>query len=127
MAYYRLLLAVLIVLIVSVFVQGENLFTDEFFLVAYLVMALVLFLGTKYRKTTDVVLGIGALMIFSMAILSTWALIEMFASPGVPVLKLAVVLSLDLCAVMFLHEARRMMREEPGANQEAGMFWKPRD
>lgn len=124
MAYYRLLLAMFIVLIVSVFVQGENLFRDEFFLVSYVVMALVLFLGTKYRKTPDVVLGIGIIMIFSMGALSTWVLIEMFALPGIPILKLAIVLSMDLCAVLFLHEARRMRREE-GAFGGEGMFWKP--
>lgn len=125
MAYYRLLLAIMVVLVVSVFVQGQNLFKDEFFLIAYVIMALVLFIGTKRRKTPNVVLGIGMIMIFSMGALSTWALIEMFASPGIPVLKLAIVLSMDLCAILFLHEARRMRRDEPGGSREEGMFWKP--
>ena len=125
MAYYRLLLAIMVVLVVSVFVQGQNLFKDEFFLIAYVIMALVLFIGTKYRKTPDVVLGIGMIMIFSMGALSTWALIEMFAFSGIPVLKLAMVISMDLCAILFLHEARRMRRDELGESHEDGMFWKP--
>lgn len=126
MAYYRLLFAILIVLIISVFMQGENLFRDEFFFIAYIVMALVLIAGFRFEKTATTVTCIGLIMIFSMGILSTWALIEMFTSAGIPVLKLAVVLSMDMCAIMFLHEGRRMNSSKKTVAR-GSMFWKPKD
>jgi hypothetical protein len=123
MAFYRVLLAVLVVMVASVFMQGKELFRDEFFLIAYAIMALALFAGTRYRKTRELVLGLGLLIFFSIGALSTWALLEMFASAQVPVFKLAVVISLDVCAILFLQEGRSMRstRQESGE----GAFWKP--
>ena len=121
MAYYRILLAVLVVLVVSVFMQGRDLFTDEFFLIAYVVMAIVLLAGTRYRKSFGSALGIGLLMIFSIGALSTWVMFSMITG-SMEVFKLAVVISLDVCAILFLQEARnlRFTRQEGSG----GMFWK---
>ncbi|NIO19906.1 MAG: hypothetical protein GTN76_03990 [Candidatus Aenigmarchaeota archaeon] len=110
MGYYRMLLVVFIILILSVVVQGTGLFLDPFFALAYVIMGTVLFIGTKYRPSSGTSFAIGLILILSIGFLSTDVLIRFFTEPVVleTFFKLAIVFSLDACALFFLHYGRRM-------------------
>jgi hypothetical protein len=115
MKYYGLLLLVLSCLIASVFVEGQGLFNSEFFMVAYGSMALVLFIGSKKKESLEVDVGLGLLLIFSVAFLSTTIITQMMkGAPGATLpFKLAIIVSLDYAAIGFLRlgkEIRDMKR-----------------
>lgn len=104
MKYYGLLLLVLSCLVASVFVEGEGLFRSEFFVVAYASMALVLFTGSKKKESLEVDVGLGLLLIFSVAFLSTTIIAQMIAGTlgGTFIFRVAIVVSLDYAAIGFL-------------------------
>jgi hypothetical protein len=114
MGYYRMLAVIFAILMLSVVVQGRNLFSDAFFAIAYAVMSAALFIGTKFRASSTTAIAIGMLLIFSVGFLSTNALIEFFTKVRTPSVffKLAIVLSLDACALFFLNCGRKFRRQE---------------
>lgn len=114
MGYYRMLAVVFVILILSVIVQGKELFSDVFFAVAYVVMAIVLVIGTKSRPGSKPAIAIGMLLLFSVGFLSTNVLIDFFSKPVTPnvFFKLAIVVSLDTSALFFLNYGRQMRKEE---------------
>lgn len=114
MAYYKMLAVVFAILILSVIVQGRELFSDAFFVVAYTIMGAVLFIGTKYKKNSTTALSMGFILILSVGFLSTFVLVEFFTSvPTVTTFfKLAIAFSLDGCALFFLRYGRNLRKEE---------------
>ena len=114
MRYYGLLLLVLASLITSVFVEGRNLFRSEFFSTAYAVMSLVLIIGSKHRESGNVDVAMGMLLIFSVAFLSTQALVEILTNRATEMLvfKVAIIVALDYCALGFLRLGRDMKHME---------------
>jgi hypothetical protein len=114
MGYYGMLGVVFAILILSVIVQGEALFSDAFFAIAYAVMAIVLVIGTKSRPGSKPAIAIGLLLIFSVGFLSTNVLIDFFSKPVTPnvFFKLAIAASLDTSALFFLNYGRQMRKEE---------------
>jgi hypothetical protein len=114
MGYYKMLAVIFVILISSVIVQGRDLFSDAFFAIAYVVMSVALFIGTKFAPSSKTAMLIGLLLIFSVGFLSTNALIEMFAKPGSPSMffKLAIVVSLDACALFFFRYGREFKKSE---------------
>lgn len=114
MGYYRMLAVVFVILILSVVVQGKELFSDAFFAVAYVIMGFVLFIGTKFERSSKTANAIGLLLIFSIGFLSTLVLVEFFTKlPTITTFfKLMIVFSLDACALFFLHYGRQIKKEE---------------
>ncbi len=114
MGYYKMLAVIFVILILSVIVQGSDLFSDAFFAIAYVIMGLVLFIGTKYERTSKTSNAIGLILIFSVAFLSTLVLIDFFANPPTvnTLFKLAIVFSLDACALFFLRYGKQFKKEE---------------
>jgi len=114
MGYYGMLGVVFAVLLLSVVVQGQELFADAFFAIAYAVMGVVLIIGTKFQRSWKTATAIGMLLLFSVGFLSTQTLIELFSGPAAEAtfFKLAIVFSLDACALFFLHYGRRFRKEE---------------
>jgi hypothetical protein len=114
MEYYRTLAVIFVILILSVIVQGKELFSDVFFAIAYVIMGLVLFIGTKFERSPKIAMLVGLVLIFSVGFLSTSVIIDFFTKPpSVTVFfKLMIVFSLDACALFFLHYGRRMKAEE---------------
>lgn len=121
MSYYKTLAAVFVIMIASVIVQGENLFSDPFFSVAYAVMGLVLVIGTKFENKSSTALSIGLILILTVGFLSTVALAELFTS-GLSIavfFKLSIAFSLDGCALFFFHYGRKL-RELEGMKHGLG-------
>jgi len=116
MGYYRMLAVIFVILIFSVIVQGRQLFSDAFFAVAYVVMGLALFIGTKWRSSSTTAIAIGLLLLFSVGFLSTNVLIEFFTKPANAnvFFKLAIAFSLDACALFFLRYGREFRKHEGG-------------
>ena len=114
MGYYKMLSVIFVILIFSVIVQGRDLFSDAFFAIAYAVMSIALFIGTKFRAGSNAAIAIGMLLIFSVGFLSTNVLIEFFTRAPTPsvLFKLAIVMSLDACALFFLHYGREFRKQE---------------
>ena len=112
MRYYGLLLLVLVCLVASVLVQGENLFSSEFFTIGYIAMAVVIVLGAKYDESTHVDAALGMLLLFSIGFMSTEVLIDMLTNNFMEKLlfKVAIVFSLDFAALGFLRSAVRLKR-----------------
>ena len=110
MKYYGYLFLVLASLVASVIVQGKNLFSSEFFIVAYMAMAAVLVVGSKYQESYIIDVILGLLLIFSVGFLSTEFLIKMLAGRPVDgaVFRMAVIAALDYCAIGFLRLSRKM-------------------
>lgn len=122
MSYYKTLGAVFVIMMTSVVVQGSELFSDDFFVAAYAVMGLVLVLGTKLENKSSTAFLLGTILILSIGFLSTTVLVEFFTSvPDVQAFfKLAIVFSLDGCALFFLHYGmllRRLEEESHGLEQ----------
>jgi hypothetical protein len=112
--YYKMLAVIFVILIFSVIVQGQQLFAETFFTISYAVMALALFIGTKWKSSSRNAFVIGLLLIFSVGFLSTNMLIEFFARPvtaGV-FFKMAIVFSLDASALFFLNYGRKFRKLE---------------
>jgi FtsH-binding integral membrane protein len=116
MGYYKMLLAIFVILVLSVIVQGTSLFLDPFFALAYVIMGTVLFIGTKYRPSSGTSFAMGLILILSVGFLSTDVLVRFFTEPVVmgTFFKLAIVFSLDACSLFFLHCGRKMRTEETG-------------
>jgi hypothetical protein len=114
MGYYKMLAVIFVILVFSVAVQGQQLFADTFFALAYAVMAFALFIGTKWKSTSRTAIAIGLLLIFSVGFLSTNVLIDFFSKPVTPnvFFKLAIAASLDTSALFFLNYGRQMRKEE---------------
>jgi hypothetical protein len=114
MSYYKMLLVIFVILILSVLVQGSELFKDTFFAAAYAIMGLVLFIGTKFEQRPRTAILLGLILIFSVGFLSTHALVEFFSGqPTVTMIfKMAIVFSLDACALYFLNYGRKYWKEE---------------
>ena len=115
-----MLAVVFVILILSVIVQGKELFSDVFFAIAYVVMGLILFIGTKYEKSSGTANAIGLTLIFSVGFLSTFVLVDFFT--GLPTVttffKLMIVFSLDACAIFFLRYGRQFKKEEEGKEEK---------
>ncbi|UCC91610.1 MAG: hypothetical protein JSV39_04880 [Candidatus Aenigmatarchaeota archaeon] len=120
MGYYKMLAVVFVILIISVIVQGRELFSDAFFAIAYAVMSLVLFIGTKFKQSPKVADAIGLILIFSVGFLSTMTLIDFTTKPHTVTIffKLAIVFSLDACAIFFLHYGIQSRKEEGKEEKE---------
>ncbi len=114
MGYYRMLAVIFVILIFSVVVQGQALFSDAFFAIAYAVMALALFIGTKWNSSSTTAIAIGLLLLFSVAFLSTNVLIDFFSKAPTPnvFFKMAIAFSLDACALFFLRYGRDFRKHE---------------
>lgn len=114
MGYYKMLFVIFVMLILSVIVQGKELFSDVFFSIAYVIMGLVLFIGTKCKKSSKTSNAIGLILIFSVGFLSTSVLIDFFTElPTVAVFfKIIIVFSLDFCSIFFLRYGRELKKEE---------------
>jgi len=114
MSYYKTLGAVFVIMMASVLVQGSELFSDIFFVVAYAIMGLVLVMGMKFENNSRTALSIGFILILSVGFLSTVVLVDFFTSiPTVSVIfKMATALSLDVCALFFLYYGRNLRRLE---------------
>jgi hypothetical protein len=110
MKYYGLLLLVLSCLIGSVVVEGQGLFKSEFFLVAYGTMAVVLFIGSKKKESLQVDVGLGLLLMCSVAFLSTTMIMQMArgVQPTAFPFRLTMLVSLDYAAIGFLRLAREI-------------------
>jgi hypothetical protein len=113
MKYYGHLMLVLACLVASVLVQGENMFSSEFFTVGYIAMALVLIIGSKNKESLQVDTSMGMLLIFSIGFMSTEVLIDMLTNKFMEklVFKVAIVFSLDYAALGFLRSAVKLKRE----------------
>ena len=114
MKYYGFLFLVLASLIASVFVEGNNLFGSTFFTVAYAAMSLVLVIGSKYHESFKIDMLLGMLLIFSVGFLSTEVLTQMLTNrtTGMVLFKMAIIVSLDYCALGFLRSGRDMKHIE---------------
>ncbi len=124
MGYYRMLAVVFVILILSVIVQGTELFSDAFFAIAYAVMSLVLFIGTKFKESPKVADAIGLILIFTVGFLSTLTLIDFSTKPHTVTIlfKLAIVFSLDACAIFFLRYGRKSREEEKKEEKKEHRF-----
>ena len=120
MGYYKMLVVVFVILILSVIVQGKELFSDVFFVITYVIMGFVLFIGTKYERSPRTATAIGLTLIFSVGFLSTFVLVDFFTSlPTVTTFfKLAIVFSLDACAIFFLRYGKQFKKEEEGKEEK---------
>ena len=114
MRYYGFLLLVLASLIAAVFVEGSDLFGSAFFSVAYAGMSMVLVIGSKYRESFRVDMLLGLLLIFAVAFLSTEVLTQMMTNQATEMVlfKMAIIISLDYCALGFLRNGRDMKHIE---------------
>ena len=119
-----MLAVIFVILILSVIVQGSYLFSDVFFSIAYAVMGLVLFIGTKFKRSSTSAMAIGFLLLFSVGFLSTLVLIELFTTiPSVSTFfKLAIAFSLDACALFFLHYGREYKKEEAARSDRFSQY-----
>ena len=124
MGYYGMLGVVFVILMLSIVVQGRALFSDAFFAIAYVVMAIVLVIGTKSKPGSKPAIAIGMLLLFSVGFLSTQAIIELLSSPPVAAtfFKLSIVFSLDACALFFLNYGRKFIREEMLRGKKFGPY-----
>jgi hypothetical protein len=107
MMYYGLMMLVLACLMASVFVQGERMFSSVFFVIAYAVMAAVLIIGSKLEESEKVDNVIGMLLLFAVAFMSTETLVGFLTDTftGLLTFKVAIIISLDYCAISFLRKA----------------------
>ena len=121
-----MLVVVFVILILSVIVQGRELFSDVFFVITYVIMGFVLFIGTKYERSPRTATAIGLILIFSVGFLSTFVLMEFFTRfPSFDVtifFKLMIVFSLDACALFFLRYGRQFRKEEEGKEEKEYML-----
>jgi hypothetical protein len=114
MKYYGLLLLVLVSLVVSALVQGENLFGSEFFTIGYVAMGIVIVLGAKHRESLNVDAALGMLLMFSIGFMSTEILIDMLTNKFMERLlfKIAIIVALDYAALGFLRLAVKLKRDK---------------
>jgi hypothetical protein len=114
MGYYGMLALVFVIMMFSVIVQGKELFSDAFFVVSYITMGMVLFIGTKFARSSKTSISMGMLLIFSVGFLSTQTLIDFLTKPSgtSAFFKLAIIGSLDVCAIYFLRYGREFRKEE---------------
>ena len=112
MKYYGFLALVLACLIASVLVQGQNLFRSAFFAVAYVVMSMVLVIGSRKEESWSTDLIIGALLIFCIAFLSTETLTGMLSGRfGIDLpFRFMILIALDYCALGFLREGMKIKK-----------------
>lgn len=112
MEYYGLLMLVLATLISSVFVQGESLFRNEFFIISYIVMSAVLVIGSKREESMKVDFALGLLMLFSIGFIATQTLIEMFTNKFMETLvfRVAIIAALDFAAIGFIRSGLTIRR-----------------
>jgi len=112
MKYYGFLALVLACLIASVLVQGQNLFRSAFFAVAYVVMGMVLVIGSKNEESWPIDMLIGLLLIFCIAFLSTETLAGMFSGRfGIDLpFRFMIIIALDYCALGFLREGMKIKK-----------------
>jgi phosphatidylserine synthase len=123
MAYYKLLLVIFIILVISVAIQGKELFRDTFFTVSYVISGFALVAGARYKETSRTSLSIGLILLFSVAFLSTYFLINFCSKPfeSIFLFKIAVIISLDVCAILFLQQGRKLGKEE-GKEHRLGIY-----
>ncbi len=130
MAYHKLLLVILISLILSVLVQGENLFGDEFFIVSYAMMSFILIVGMKSDKSYENALGLGFLLLILAGILSTWIVVDMVKNIPINdfVFRFAVTVVMNSCSIGFFWEGRKLRQglEQGymGRSRKDDLFWR---
>lgn len=129
MAYRKLLLVILISLVLSVLVQRENLFADEFFIVSYAMMSFVLILGMKSEKSYENALGLGFLLLILAGILSTWMVIDMVRGTiEVFVFRFAIAVVMNSCSIGFFWEGKKLrqglQQEFLGRSRKGDLFWR---
>ena len=109
---YALLMLVLVCLIASVIVQGENLLTNAFFLVSYGAMSVVLVIGSKKDETINIDYTLGVIMFFAVGFISTQTLIEMFTNKFMETLifKVAIIVALDYAAIGFIRAGHQIKK-----------------
>lgn len=114
MEYYKTLMAILIVLVVSVIVQDGALFGDVFFALSYAAMSAVLLIGGKNDESFRVDAILGCILLFSLAFLSTMLFVEVLVKRAAEsfLFKLGILSCLDLGGMMFLRGARDLCKEE---------------
>ncbi|MCD6495947.1 MAG: hypothetical protein J7K54_01620 [Candidatus Aenigmarchaeota archaeon] len=110
MRYYGILILVLVCLIASVAVQGQDLFASTLFTVGYGAMSVVLLIGSKREESFAVDMTLGMLLIFATGFMSTQTLIELLTNNSTePVIfKLTIIASLDFAALSFFRSAAEM-------------------
>jgi len=110
MKYYGYMALVMVCLLASVFAVGKEIFTSNFFLVAYVPMAAVLVMGSKYQETFYLDFLLGMLLIFSVGFLSTEVMVKVMTGrvTEMVVFQMAVTVALDYCALGFLRLGRQM-------------------
>jgi hypothetical protein len=130
MAYHKLLLVILISLMLSVLVQGENLFGDEFFIVSYAMMSFILIVGMKSEKSYENALGLGFLLLLLAGILSTWIVIDMVKNMPIKdfVFRFAVTVVMNSCSLGFFWEGRKLRKglqqDYLGRSRKDDLFWR---
>jgi hypothetical protein len=130
MAYHRILLVILVTLILSVVVQGENLFADEFFIVTYAMMSIVIIAGMRSEKSYENAMGLGFLLLALAGILSTWMVIDMVNNMPVNefIFRFAVTLVMNSCAIGFLWEGKKLKKDLDqdylGKRTGDDLFWR---
>jgi hypothetical protein len=128
MAYHKFLVVMLVTLILSVVVQGEGLFSDTFFLVAYAMISLILVLGMRADRTYENILGLGFLLLVLSGVLGVWVVIDMARNMPFQSLafKLGITVVMNLCSMGFVREGRIMKKSlaiRPSGKGET-VFWK---
>ena len=127
LGYYGNIGLILVILIVSVAVQGKDLFSDMFFAVAYLVMSFVLIAGTKYKESFMNDMFLGLILMLSVGFLSMDVIVRLLTGKieGAVMLKFAVVLSLDFCALNFFYLGMKYKKEyDELCKRKGSLFWK---
>jgi len=130
MAYHELLLVILVSLIMSVIVQGEHLFADIFFIVAYVMMSIIVIAGMKSDKSYENALGLGFLLLTLAGVLSTWIIIDMVKNMPMNefIFKFAITVVMNSCSIGFFWEAKKMkgLLDQKGLGGSSGddLFWR---
>ncbi len=114
MKYYGNLMLVLSCLMASVFVEGNNLFKDDSYTIAYAMMGITLFMGSKHRESMETDFGLGILLMTAVGFMSTRLIFDMLRGTlgELSMFKLAIIASLDYAAIGFLRLGRQIRKME---------------
>jgi len=110
MKYYGYLCLILACLVSSAFVEGRDLFSSSFFLVAYPAMSIVLVIGTKNEESFLIDVILGMLLIFAVGFMSTDLFARIFREKFsiMSFFRLVIVAALDYCALGFLRSGKEL-------------------
>lgn len=126
MRYHGLLYAAMVALLLLIFVKNGSLFYDPFFGLMYVVIGLILVMGTRFREDYKIDVTMGCLILLTVTIFTIYILFSLAKeglSPAV-VFQMILLIFLDLCGIAFLNEAKHIKEEKKKPEKEF-KGWRP--